>query len=248
MAPSGHLVPMLVAIRKDRPLDFLARVQPRPLFVPPEEIMQRQRVGILIYPEVEVLDFCGPFEVFSVTRLDESRRREQPSPFEVFLVAEGLQPITATGGLRVLPDYDFANCPPLDILLVPGGWGSRREVDNGPLIDWVRRQAAQAQLVTSVCTGSFLLGQAGLLVGRKATTHWRSLDRLQASFPETVVERTLHVVDDGNIVTSAGIAAGIDLALRVVARHCGEDVARATALHMEYPYPAANDRRVPTRS
>ena len=205
--------------------------------------MDRKRVGILVYPEVEVLDFCGPFEVFSVTRLDEARRREQPSPFQAFLVAEGKEVVKATGGLRVLPEYDFDSCPPLHLLLVPGGWGSRAEVDNARLIDWLRRRAAEVETLTSVCTGSFLLGRAGLLDGRRATTHSASLDRLRDTFPKVTVERGRHVVEDGNVLTSAGISAGIDLALRVVARYHGEAVARATARYMEYPYPEMNQRR-----
>src|SRR5262245_35619627 len=119
--------------------------------------MQQLRTGILIFPNVEVLDFCGPFEVFSVTRLSEENRSEAPSPFEVVLVAQTLAPVTATGGLMVLPNHDFASCPELDLLVVPGGWGTRQEVDNAELIAWLQRQAARARLVTSVCTGSFLL-------------------------------------------------------------------------------------------
>jgi transcriptional regulator GlxA family with amidase domain len=206
----------------------------------------RVLTGILVFPEVEVLDFCGPFEVFSVARLDESRRREDPSPFDVRLVAEAAGPVRATGGLRVIPDHTFADSPRFDLLVVPGGWGTRSEVDNPRVIEWVARQAAGAKLVTSVCTGSFLLARAGLLTGRRATTHWKSLDRMRAAFPDVTVEDRLHVVEDGAILTSAGISAGIDLALRVVARMCGEPVARATAAHMEYPFPEGNDRRVPT--
>jgi transcriptional regulator GlxA family with amidase domain len=205
--------------------------------------MRRRRVGVVLYPEVEVLDFAGPFEVFSVTRLDEGRRREEPSPFEAVVVAEAPGPVTATGGLRVLPDHNLEGCPPLDVLLVPGGWGSRAQVDNARLIDWLRGRARQAELTASVCTGSFLLARAGLLAGRRATTHWASLDRMRDAFPDVTVERDLHVVEDGNVLTSAGIAAGIDLALRVVARYHGEAVARATARHMEHPYPEGNARR-----
>jgi transcriptional regulator GlxA family with amidase domain len=204
--------------------------------------MARKRVGILIFADVEVLDFCGPFEVFSAVRLDESKRREEPSPFEVLLIAETLEPVTATGGLRVLPDHDLKNCPPLDLLVVPGGWGTRELVHNDNVIGWIRYRAAHVGLAASVCTGSFLLGQAGLLDGRPATTHWRSLDRMAQTFPTVHVVRDQRVVDDGSIVTSAGIAAGIDLALRVVARFHGEEIARATAQHMEYPYPEKNDR------
>jgi transcriptional regulator GlxA family with amidase domain len=206
--------------------------------------MDRRRVGIVVFPEVEVLDFCGPFEVFSAARLDEAKRREGPSPFDVIVVAESREAVTATGGLRVLPDTDLRGCPLLDVLVVPGGWGTRKEVNNERLIGWLRRRAVEAELVASVCTGSFLLAQAGLLAGRRATTHWRSLDRLAETYPDVTVVRDEHVVEDDTLITSAGISAGIDMALRVVARLHGEAVARATARHMEYPYPADNRRRV----
>jgi putative intracellular protease/amidase len=122
--------------------------------------MTRTRVGILVFPQVEVLDFCGPFEVFSVTRLDEALRREQPSPFEVRLVAETAEPVTATGGLRVVPDVTIDACPPLDVLVVPGGWGTRSEIKNERLVRWIAERGRQVRTLTSVCTGSMLLGQA----------------------------------------------------------------------------------------
>lgn len=206
--------------------------------------MSRLRVGILVFPDVEVLDFCGPFEVFSATRLDESRRREEPSPFEVVLVALSMEQVKATGGLRVLPDHDLENCPQLDLLVVPGGWGTRGLVNDDRVIKWIRAQAQDAELVASVCTGSFLLAQAGLLEGRRATTHWQSLDRMEQTFPTISVVRDQHVVDEGSILTSAGISAGIDLALRVVSKVHGEAIGRATARYMEYPYPEGNARRV----
>lgn len=206
--------------------------------------MKNKRVGILIFPNVEVLDFCGPYEVFAVTRLDEARRREAPSPFEVCLIAQETGPITASGGLRVLPDYTLTNCPALDILVVPGGWGTRQAIDDETLIGWIGERGEQIETLTSVCTGAMLLGRAGLLDGRRATTHWRSLDWMRERFPDVTVEDQLHVVEDGRLVTSAGIAAGIDLALRVVARYYGEAVARGTARHMEYSYPESNARRV----
>lgn len=204
--------------------------------------MTRTRIGILVFEDVEVLDFCGPYEVFATTRLDESRRREEPSPFETLLIAESDEPVTASGGLRVLPDRALEDCPPLDVLLVPGGWGVRRELSNRRLLDWLPARADEAGTLASVCTGAMLLGEAGLLDGRRATTHWRSLDWMQDSFPWVTVERELRVVDEGDVITSAGISAGIDLALTLVARHCGEEIARATARHMEYPYPE-DDRR-----
>jgi len=206
--------------------------------------MSRKRVGIVVFPDVEVLDFCGPFEVFSVTRLDEAARRDEPSPFEVLLVAERAGTLTATGGLKVSPDHTLETCPPLDILVVPGGWGTRAEIKNTRLLAWIAERATQVETLTSVCTGSMLLGQAGLLDGRHATTHWRSLDRMRQSFPKVTVEDKQHVVEDGDVLTSAGISAGIDMALRVVARYHGEAIARNTARNMEYRYPTDNSRRV----
>ena len=207
--------------------------------------MNRKRVGILVFPQVEVLDFCGPFEVFSVTRLNESARREESSPFEVLLVAETTEPVTATGGLRVIPDVSLDACPPLDVLVVPGGWGTRSEIKNERLLAWIKGRGAAVETLTSVCTGSMLLGQAGLLEGRRATTHWRALPWMRESFPGVTVEEKLHVVEDGHVLTSAGISAGIDMALRVVARYHGDEVARNTARNMEYRYePGDNSRRI----
>ena len=206
--------------------------------------MTRRRVGILIFPDVEVLDFCGPFEVFSAARLDEARRREEPSPYEVVLVAETRDVVVATGGLKVVPDHTPEDCPPLDVLVVPGGWGTRREMANEALLAWVAERGRAVPTLASVCTGSLLLGKAGLLDGKRATTHWRVLGEMRAWFPAVTVVDEEHVVEDGGVLTSAGISAGIDMALRVVARHHGEAVARATARHMEYPYPEDNRRRV----
>lgn len=206
--------------------------------------MTRKRVGIVLFNNIEVLDFCGPFEVFSATRVNEEKRREEPSPFEVFLVAETLSYVTATGGMKVIPRYSFENCPRLDILVVPGGWGTRKELKNIVMLEWLRSRAAEVEILTSVCTGSMLLGFAGLIDGLHATTHWRSLDWMRDSFPAVFVEYEQHVVEDGRVFTSAGISAGIDMALKVVARYYGKDIARATAVHMEYPFPVSNERRI----
>lgn len=205
---------------------------------------ERKRVGILIFDDVEVLDFCGPYEVFSCVRLNEERRREEPSPFEVLLVAEKAETVRTSGGMRVMPDVTIADCPRLDILLVPGGWGTRREIANERLLAWIAARAAEVERLTSVCTGALLLAKAGLLDGRRATTHWKSLGWLRESFPGVKVEESMHVVHDGNVFTSAGISAGIDLALLVVADRFNEELARATARHMEYPYPESNERRI----
>jgi transcriptional regulator GlxA family with amidase domain len=162
----------------------------------------------------------------------------------VVLVAEKSDPVIASGGMKVIPEHAFHTCPPLDILVVPGGWGTRRELKNTVMLDWLKARAAEVETLTAVCTGSMLLGFAGLLDGLHATTHWKSLDWMRDSFPAVSVHYDQHVVENDRVVTSAGISAGIDMALKVVARYCGEPAARATARHMEYPYPDSNARRV----
>jgi transcriptional regulator GlxA family with amidase domain len=206
--------------------------------------MNRKQLGIVIFEEVEVLDFCGPFEVFSVTRLDENRRREEPSPFEIFLVSEHRQPVVTTGGMKVIPDFTFDDCPSLDILVVPGGWGTRKEMHNEAMLSFVRSRAPHVEILASVCTGALILGSAGLLDGLCATTHWRSLETMQELFPEVTVDTATRVVKAGKIITSAGISAGIDMALRIVTDFWGEEIARSVARHMEYPFPEGNERRV----
>jgi transcriptional regulator GlxA family with amidase domain len=206
--------------------------------------MERKRVGIILFEDVEVLDFCGPFEVFSATRMNEEKRREEPSPFEVLLIAEDPNPITTTGGMKVLPHYTFDSCPRVDILVCPGGWGTRKELNNPIMLEWLRARATGVETLAAVCTGSMLLGFAGLLDGLHATTHWRSLNWMRESFPTVTVEYGKHFVQDGRVLTSAGISAGIDMSLKVVADYFGEKTARATARHMEYPYPESDVRRI----
>jgi transcriptional regulator GlxA family with amidase domain len=206
--------------------------------------MKRTQVGILLFNDIEVLDFCGPFEVFSVARRNEARRREEPSPFQVFLVAETTGMRTTAGGMQVLPMASFADCPELDILLVPGGMGTRKEMLNEGMLRFVRERSTRTELVASVCTGALILGKAGLLDGLRATTHWGALDLLRESCPGVTVDAAAQVVDQGRVMTSAGIAAGIDLALMIVQRYYGEAVARAAAKHMEYPFPEGQARRV----
>jgi transcriptional regulator GlxA family with amidase domain len=206
--------------------------------------MERKRVGIVLFEDVEVLDFCGPFEVFSATRMNEEKRRDEPSPFEVLLIAENPNPITTTGGMKVLPHYTFDGCPRVDILVCPGGWGTRKELKNPIMLEWLRARATGVETLAAVCTGSMLLGCAGLLDGLHATTHWRSLDWMRESFPTVSVEYGKHFVQDGRVLTSAGISAGIDMSLKVVANYFGEEIARATARHMEYPYPESDARRI----
>lgn len=187
------------------------------------------RTAILIFDEVEVLDFAGPFEVFSVTG-----RRQKLEPFDVYTVAERDGPIAARNGLSINPRYSFANCPAPEILVVPGGFGTRREMKNPVMIEWISRVAPDCLLVLSVCTGALMLGTAGLLTGRDATTHFMAFDELRAAAPDSVVRPDRRIVDNGNIVLSAGVSAGIDMSLHVVARLSGVDVARETARYMEY--------------
>lgn len=206
--------------------------------------MQPKLVGILIFPDVEILDFSGPYEVLAAVRLDETRRREEASPFAILLVAETLDPIRTKGGLRVLPDVTLDECPGLDWLIVPGGWGVRKEIHNSRLIEWIRDRGQAAGLVASVCTGAMLLGKAGLLAGKRATTHISSLDWMRAEFPDVTVVEELRWVEDGKVISSAGVSAGIDMALHLVEKTFGPKVARATADHMEYHIPPGNRRRI----
>ena len=196
------------------------------------------QVGVLVFDDVEVLDFAGPFEVFSRTRTTpglESRRSEESAPFNVFTVAPRPGPIIATGGLKVVPHFDFATSPAIDVLVVPGGFGTRPLLEDAEVLNWLRRTAAGAQRVTSVCTGALLLAQAGLLAGRRATTHWSSLDRLAGLDASITVDGSQRVVDDV-VITSAGVSAGIDMAFAVVAAYCGRQVAIETARYIEYPF------------
>ena len=198
--------------------------------------MDKLAVGILIFDGVEVLDFAGPFEVFSRTRLTpgaESRRSDADAPFDVFTIGPTHDAVVATGGLRVVPAHALVDAPRIDLLLVPGGFGTRALLSDAAMIDWIRGVAGRARHVTSVCTGALLLAKAGLLANRRATTHWAALDLLASIDPTIRVERGVRAVHDG-IVTSAGVSAGIDMALEVVEQLFGIDVADDTAHYMEY--------------
>lgn len=199
-------------------------------------------VGILIFDQVEVLDVTGPFEVFSVTRLNEEHRWEESSPFKVLLVSETMDQVLAIGGLRLTPDVSTDNCPDLDLLIVPGGWGSRKEVKNDTLLKWIADRAAKTTLTASVCTGSSLLGKAGLLDGHEATTHWRAFDFLREVAPKAKIREDVRFTLVEPIFTSAGVSAGIDLALRIVSYFFGIEIAQGTARQMEYPYPQQDQR------
>ncbi|MBW3632419.1 MAG: DJ-1/PfpI family protein [Chloroflexi bacterium] len=202
-----------------------------------------QTVGILIFPDVEILDFCGPFEVFaSATLPAETDGDPETRLFEVFTVAERPEIVACRGGLLVQPNHTLDDHPPLDVVVIPGGYGTRREQENPVVLDWIARQRRSGTLTTSVCTGAFLLGAAGLLDSLRATTHWTTIEGLRGSLPATDVLAGVRVVDEGQIITSAGVSAGIDMALHVVRRLHGDEVARRTARDMEYDgnYPATH--------
>ncbi len=190
-------------------------------------------VGILIFDEVEVLDFCGPFEVFAVTG-----RQVSAGAFDVFTIGKTRDAITARNGLSVNPKYALADAPAIDLLLIPGGYGTRPLMHDQPLLEWIGQRAAKAELVLSVCTGALLLAKAGLLAGLSATTHHAALDLLCEVAPGTNVRRDARLVDNGRVITSAGVAAGIDMSFHVVARLLGNDVAQAAAEYIEYPWRA----------
>lgn len=186
--------------------------------------------GVLVFNQVEELDFVGPWEMLTMWS------KFAGGPSSCLVVAETLGPITCAKGLSINPHVSFANCPTLDYLLVPGGQGTRQEVANSVLIDFVARQAKNCKAVLSVCTGSFVLHAAGLLSNRKATTHWGSLDRLRALGDVTVVEQ--RYVQDGNVWSSAGVSAGIDLMLAFIATIAGDEAAGKVQFASEY-FPSA---------
>jgi len=198
-------------------------------------MMNKWSVGIFLFNEVEVLDFAGPFEVFSVTEVNEEK------PFTVYTVSENGEMITARNGLKVQPDYSIENLPLVDILIIPGGLGAREyEIKNEIVIKWIRQQMKEVKLMTSVCTGALLLAKAGLLEGLKATTHWASIEKFKNEFQNVEVIENVKFVDEGHIITSAGISAGINMAFHIVKNLLGMHVAEDTAKRMEYDISLPN--------
>lgn len=199
--------------------------------------MTQRNVGILLFPNVEILDFAGPLEVFSSATTSGAIAGEAPDRLcNVFTVAESMEPIRCNNPLTVMPDYTLADCPSMDILLVPGGRGTRPAMDRGELIDWIRTRAGDAELATSVCTGSFLLAKAGLLDGKSATTYFGSIPFMREAFPEVDTQENVRWVEAGDVITSAGVSAGIDMALYVLQRLYGKEVADDTAKNIEYDH------------
>ncbi len=190
-------------------------------------------VAILIFPEVEVLDFAGPFEVFSVA--GRILKRDGRAPFNVSTVAAERVPVFARHGLPVTPTACFADRPAADVLIVPGGIVTQPLNDTATL-DWIREAARGAGIVASVCTGALILAKLGMLAGRSCTTHWDDIGELRRDHPDLDVRENTPFVDQGAVVTSAGISAGIGMSLHLVGRILGLDAARKTARQMEYDW------------
>lgn len=186
--------------------------------------------GVLVFDQVAELDFVGPWEMLGMWS------KFADGPKHCVIVAESRAPVVGAHGLSINPQHAFGDCPPLDYLLVPGGPGTRQQVNNRALVDFVARQAGGCRATLSVCTGAFVLHAAGLLSGRRATTHWASLQRLRELGGVTVLEQRF--VHDGTLWTSAGVSAGIDMMLAFIAQVAGDGAAAKVQLSAEY-YPAA---------
>ncbi|NAS10697.1 DJ-1/PfpI family protein [Poritiphilus flavus] len=207
----------------------------------PEE-KEKQKVAIFLYDGVEILDFSGPAEVFAVSGYRDIHGNYQRA-FEVFTVAVGKDPIISQGFLKVMPDYTIEDAPSADIIVLPGGaTGKSRKTPE--VIRWIRESAGDGALLMSVFTGAFLLGDAGLLDNKSATTWYGALERLEGAFPKTEVLKGTRFVDDGQVVTTAGVSAGIDGALHLVNRLISPKSARATAEYMEYDKWIPEDGKV----
>jgi transcriptional regulator GlxA family with amidase domain len=198
-------------------------------------------IGILIFDDAEELDFVGPYEVFTMIN-EVFARAGKPRPHEVLLVAEHDRVVTCAKGMRILPHTTLAQCPAPDVLLVPGGQGTRREAKNETLLAWITKVAPHCSWVTSVCTGALLLTAAGPAKGKRVTTHWGFVEQLRARNEAAEVLENIRYVRDGNVITAAGVSAGIDMALWLTGQIHGAATARTVQRAMEYdpapPYAA----------
>ena len=187
------------------------------------------KVGIFLFNEVEVLDFAGPFEVFSLAEKDGEKI------FDVITIGEHQHTISARNGLIVQPNTTFENCPDLDILIIPGGYGAENiEIKNPVTLQWIKEQYKKVNLLASVCTGAFLLAECGLLDDKEATTHWMDTDLLAKTYPKVKVKRDVKFVEDGDIITAGGISAGIHMSFHIIKKLFGKEIAAYTAKRMEY--------------
>jgi len=196
-------------------------------------------IGIYVYDDVEVLDFAGPYEVFTcAARVSGKMAPDTPPPFQVRTIAQTSAMLRARAGLSVFPEADFSSAGRIDVLIVPGGVVTA-ELAKPPVVQWIAGMARDCELVASVCTGAFLLAQAGLLDQQDATTHWDDIDDLRAMFPKVRVQPQRRWIDNGRIVTCPGISAGIDMSLHLVERLAERELALRTARQMEYDWNEA---------
>ena len=199
--------------------------------------VKKKNVGIFIFDLVEVLDFSGPYEVFSSARLVKKSThsiQNKPQAFNVFTFSEKKKYISASGGLKVKSDFILKNCPTLDILILPGGIGTRKLLENKNIINWLKIKK-NVNIIASVCTGSLLLAKAGLLEKKKATTHWGALKLLKKISASTkVMKKNKYVFD--KYYTSAGVSTGIDMSLYIIENLYGKTIAKNTAKYIEYKY------------
>ena len=193
-------------------------------------------VGIFLFPDVEVLDFAGPYEVFTTANRVFSRQNPSvPIPFNVFAVADTHLPVAARAGLRFVPVVELNQHPTINLLIIPGGVVTA-EMQKPHIIDWIKSTSDAATITASVCTGAFLLAQAGVIDSHNVTTHWEDIADLQRAFPALNVISGQRWVDEGSVVTSAGISAGIDMSLHLVARILGNELAQRTATQLEFDW------------
>ncbi|MBW2232301.1 MAG: DJ-1/PfpI family protein [Deltaproteobacteria bacterium] len=189
--------------------------------------MSSRKIGIVVYPDSEELDWAGPYEVFTMAA-------QVGGDLEVVTISQHEGPVRCAKGLRILPDHSFETAPQLDVVLVPGGEGSRVEMDNPVMLDWLVKAAESCTWVTSVCTGSILLAKSGLATGCEITTHWAYITTLRELAPHVTVRENIRYVRDGRIVTAAGVSAGIDMSLWLVGELFDADHSRKTRRFMEY--------------
>ena len=199
-------------------------------------------VAIFVFDDVEVLDFAGPYEVFTTAaRMHARTDAKAPPLFNVFTVGQTASPLRARAGLSVYPDHHFAHHPPIDLLIIPGGVVTA-ELARPEVSKWITNASARSKLTASVCTGAFLLAKAGLLDGKKATTHWEDIDDFKSMFPSVQVQTNVRWVDEGKIISSAGISAGIDMSLHLVERIAGRALAERTARQLDFDWTENSTR------
>ncbi len=191
----------------------------------------QSRVAVLLFDKVEIMDFAGPYEVFGAAGQLTGELK-----YDIYNVAQSRRRVIAKSGLNIEPDYTFEECPIPDILVIPGGFGTRRERFNQKLLEFIRDKSEKAERVLSVCSGALLLAKAGLLDELEAVTHKGAIDDLRADAPRTVVNEDARFVDNGKFVVSAGVSAGIDASLYMVAQRNGDECAKLAAQYMEYEW------------